>query len=43
MRRDELMKSDRLSDCLVVGSGLLILLTILLTLLAAVLRPAALP
>ena len=37
MRRDELMKSDLLSECLLLGSGL-VLITALLMLLAAPLR-----
>lgn len=43
MRRDDLMKSDLLSDILLLGSGLLIFLTVMLTLLAAITRTAALP
>ncbi|MEP6643311.1 MAG: hypothetical protein ABJA69_02350 [Acidobacteriaceae bacterium] len=43
MRRDELMKSDLLSDVVLLGSGLLIILVVMWTLVAAITGTAALP
>jgi hypothetical protein len=43
MRREDLMKADLLSEILLLGSGVLIFLSLILIAVAALLRTASLP
>lgn len=43
MRRDDLMKPDLVSEVVLLGSGMLMVITLILTVLAALTRLALLP
>ena len=43
MRRDDLMKPDLVSEVVLLGSGILIIITLILTVVAALTRLALLP
>jgi hypothetical protein len=43
MRRDELMKRDLVSEVVLLGSGMLMVITLIVTVLAALTRLALLP
>ena len=43
MRRDDLMKPDLVSEVILLGSGMLMVITLILTVLAALTRLALLP
>jgi hypothetical protein len=43
MRRDDLMKPDMVSEVVLLSSGILIVLTLILTVVAALTRIASLP
>jgi len=43
MRRDDLMKPDMVSEVVLLGSGMLMVITLILTVLAALTRLALLP